>query len=51
MVVNVSAIGGTLSANSTIAFRNTALNTWKLVGYLTNNAGITNPSITFASIR
>ena len=48
MVVNVSAIGGTLSANSTIAFRNTALNTWKLVGYLTNNAGITNPSITFA---
>src|SRR3989442_760552 len=30
IVVNVSAAGGTLSTNSTIAFRNTALNTrWK----------------------
>ena len=47
IVVNVSAAGATLSTNSTIAFRNTALNTWKLVGYLTNDPGTTMPSITF----
>ena len=48
IVVNVSAVGGTLSTSSTTAFRNTGISTWKLVGYITNDVAVSAPSITFS---
>jgi len=48
IVVAVSATGGTLSTNRTLAFQHTSsadLNVWRFVGYITNTAA--NPAVTF----